>query len=109
MGVVAIACYRPKNGREKELLALTKTHVPTLLKEGLVENRPAICGRARDGTLVEVFVWKSQDSIKAAHSNAAVGALWKRYGELADFVMLRDLSESAQLFAEFEFLPLAEA
>lgn len=106
MGVMVIACYRPKPGKEAELLALTKTHVPTLVREGLVEKRPPLAGRAKDGTIVEVFIWKSREAIEAAHKNAAVGAMWARFAELADFVMTRDLAEAGDLFAEFEWTPL---
>ena len=106
MSVMVIACYRPKPGRAAELLALTRTHLPTLVKEGLAEDRPATLGRAQDGTLVEVFVWKSREAIAAAHQNPLVGALWAKYGEIADFAMTKDLAEAGALFAEFEWLDL---
>lgn len=106
MGVMAFACYRPKPGKEAELLALTRTHLPLLIREGLAEDRPSMLGRARDGTLVEAFVWKSREAIDAAHKNAAVGALWAKYGEIADFVMTKDLPEAAAVFPEFEAVPL---
>jgi hypothetical protein len=102
MGVMVIACYRPKKGKEKDLLALTRTHVPILVKEGLAEDRPAAVGRAKDGTIVEVFVWKSKAAIEQAHRSAVVGSLWAKFGEIADFVMAKDLAEARDLFAEFE-------
>lgn len=106
MGVMVIACYRPKPGRDAELLALTRTHLPVLVKQGLAEDRPPMLGRAQDGTLVEVFVWKSKEAIDDAHKNPAVGALWAKYGEIADFVMTKDLAEASSLFAELDFVPL---
>ncbi len=106
MGVMVIACYRAKPGKDAELEALTKTHLPVLVREGLAENRPSMVGRARDGAIVEAFIWKSRESIDAAHANPAVGALWAKFGEIADFTMLKDLSEAADLFAEFEWLKL---
>jgi CDGSH-type Zn-finger protein len=106
MGVMAAACYRPKPGKEAELAALTRAHVPILVREGLAEPAPRIGGRAKDGTLVEIFVWKSPEAIAAAHENPAVQALWSRYAEIADFVSLKDLAEAQDLFAEFEWLPL---
>jgi CDGSH-type Zn-finger protein len=106
---MVIACYRPKPGKDAELLALTRTHLPVLIREGLAEDRPPTLGRAGDGTLVEVFVWKSKEAIDAAHKNPAVGALWAKYGEVADFVMTKDLAEASGLFAELEWIPLDPA
>lgn len=106
MGVMVIACYRPKPGKSAEVEALTKAHVPTLVAEGLAENRPPLAGRAKDGTIVEAFVWKSRAAIEAAHSNPVVGALWAKFADLAEFVVLKDLAEAGDLFAEFEWLKL---
>jgi len=106
MGVMVIACYRPRPGKDAEVLALTKTHLPLLVKEGLAENRPPLIGRAKDGTIVEVFVWKSPEAVKAAHSNKAVGELWAEFGGVADYRMVKDLAEAGDLFAEFDWLKL---
>jgi hypothetical protein len=35
-GVIAVVAYRPKRGKDKELLDLVRARVPTLRKEGLV-------------------------------------------------------------------------
>ena len=35
-GVIAVVAYRPKRGKDKELLELVCARVPTLHKEGLV-------------------------------------------------------------------------
>jgi quinol monooxygenase YgiN len=58
-GVIVIVAYRPKPGKEAELLELVRTRVPTLRKEGLVSDRAPIMMRARDGTIIEVSEWKS--------------------------------------------------
>jgi CDGSH-type Zn-finger protein len=108
MGVMVIASYRPKPGKAGELLALTRSHLPVLVKEGLAEAGLRLCGRAKDGTLVEVFVWKSAEAIEAAHKNPAVGALWRQFGQIAEFVMAKDLVEAGTLFSEFEWLPVDE-
>lgn len=106
MGVVAIACYRPKEGKDAALMALMKTHLPILREQGLVEDVPSICGRAKDGTVVEVFVWKSQDAIDAAHANDAVLAMWNDYNEVCDYVTIGELAEAKELFTPLEFVPL---
>ena len=86
MPIIVVACYRPKPGKEKDLLACTRDHIPTLAAQGLVTERKAIVGRAKDGTIVEVFEWKSQAAIEKAHSNPEVLKLWQRYGECCDYV-----------------------
>jgi len=106
MGIVAVACYRPKKGKEAALMELMKTHLPILQGQGLVEDVPSICGRAKDGTIVEVFVWKSQDAIDAAHKNAAVQAMWKDYNEACEYVTFGGLAEAKELFSPLEHVPL---
>lgn len=109
MGVMVVAVYRPKPGKAGELLGLVRGHVPLLRAEGLVGAEPALCGRAADGALVEIFVWKSAEAVRRAHENPAVGALWAKFAAAADWIMFKDLAEAGQLFAEFEFVDLGPA
>lgn len=76
-GVVVIVAYRPKVGSGEALLELVRNRVPTLRKEGLVSERSPIIMKARDGTLVEVSEWKSEEAIRDAHQNPNVLAMWK--------------------------------
>ncbi len=101
MGVIVIACYRPKTSKDAELLQLTKEHVPILREQGLVTQRTPIVARAEDGTLIEVFEWESQEAIDRAHENEEVLKLWQRYGALCEYVKLADVKESAQQWASF--------
>ncbi len=100
MSHLAIACYRPKPGKDGALLALMREHVPILRGEGLATARASIVGRAADGTIVEVFEWVSAAAVEAAHTNAAVLAMWDRYAEVCDYVRLVDLAEASDLFAQ---------
>ena len=102
MGVVSIACYRPKPGKADELELLMREHIPILRKEGLVTDRAPYAMRAQDGTIVEVFEWKSKEAIEGAHANGEVIKLWARYGAACDYVSLSTLSEAQQMFASFE-------
>ena len=99
--VVVIVAYRPKPGKEAELLDLVHNRVPTLLKEGLVTDREPIIVRARDGTIIEVSEWKSQQAIDAAHKNANVWAMWEKFFAACEFVPLKDLAEAGEMFAGF--------
>jgi hypothetical protein len=95
---MVIACYRPKPGKDAELFKLMKTHLPTLRKEGLVGDGPSLAGRARDGTIVEIFCWKSQGAIDAAHKNAAVGSMWQAFGAVCDYVAISGVDGASDLF-----------
>ncbi len=101
-GVCVIVAYRPKPGNEKEVLALVRARVPTLLKEELVTHRPPVIMRARDGTIVEVSEWKSRAAIEAAHQNPNVLAMWNKFLAVCDCVPLKTLAEAEEMFAGFE-------
>lgn len=101
-GVFVIVAYRPKPGKEEELLAIVRSRVPTLRKEGLVTDRVPVLMRAKNGTLIEVSEWKSREAIDAAHKNPTVLALWNKFFAVCDCVPLETLPESSEMFAGFE-------
>ncbi len=101
MGVMVMALFRPRPGLEDALLACTRDHLPVLRAEGLATERESVVLRAADGTLVEIFEWRSHAAIEAAHANAAVARLWERYAACCDYVTLGDLAEARQMFPEF--------
>src|SRR5437870_5263011 len=101
-GVIVIVAYRPKPGKEKELLELVRNRVPTLRKENLVTDRVPTIMRTRDGTIIEVSEWKSKEAIDAAHKDPKVLAMWNRFFAVCDCVPLKSLPEANELFAGFE-------
>lgn len=104
--VMVIACYRPKPGKETALIELLPTHLPALRAEGLVGDGPSLAGRAPDGTIVEVFRWKSEAAIEAAHENPVVGALWEKFGAVCDYVSIADVAGARDLFTPLEPLDI---
>jgi quinol monooxygenase YgiN len=100
-GVCAVVAYRPKPGKEQELLELVRSRVPILRNEGLVTNRVPTIMRSRDGTIVEVSEWKSREAIDAAHKNPNVLAMWNKFFAVCDCVPLNTLPEAADMFAGF--------
>ena len=100
-GVCAVVAYRPKPGKERELLKPVRNRVPTLRKEGLVTDRTPTIMRSRDGTILEVSEWKSRDAIDAAHKNPNVLAMWDKFFAVCDCVPLNTLPEAADMFAGF--------
>jgi quinol monooxygenase YgiN len=105
MGRIVIVGYRPKAGCREALRALVTRHVTRLRELGLASERPAIVMEAKDGTLVEVFEWRSSAAIDEAHGHPAVQALWAEFERVCEYVPVGTLTESMQLFSEFT--PLA--
>jgi len=101
MGVTVMALFRPKPGKEAELMACMRDHLPVLRAQGLATDRPNTILRAKDGTLVEIFEWQSQAAIDAAHRDPEVGKLWARYEQCCSYVTLADLPESHEMFPSF--------
>jgi hypothetical protein len=104
--VIVIVAYRPRPGKEALLLELTKQHVPILRGQGLATDRPVQAMRSADGTIIEVFEWKSHAAIDAAHTNPVVLKMWERYAEASDYSPLINIKECSDLFAGFEPIDL---
>ncbi len=102
MGRFVIVAYTPKPGMAEQLMAAVRKHLRVLRAEELVTDRPASVMRAGDGTILEVFEWRSADAIAKAHKTPAVQALWAEFGAACDYRPLSGLAECQQLFAEFE-------
>jgi quinol monooxygenase YgiN len=101
MGRIVIVGYKPKPGKAETLRSLARTHIQRLRAEGLVTPREAIIMEANDGTIIEVFEWKSKEAIESAHTNLVVQALWKEFSDACDYVPVASIAEAKQLFAEF--------
>ncbi len=102
MGRFAIVAYTPKPGKNEQLLAAVRKHLDVLRAEHLVTEKPGYVMRAADGTIIEVFEWRSADAVQQAHGNRAVQALWAEFGAACDYTPLSKLAESQQMFAEFD-------
>ena len=100
--VIVIAVYRPREGKTAELEGLMREHIPILLSQGLVTDRKSIAMRAKDGTILEVFEWKSQKAIESAHTNPVIMDMWNRYSEACTYQKVVDVAESSDPWAGFE-------
>jgi hypothetical protein len=101
MGVIVIVAYRPKPGKEPLLLELTKEHLRILRGQDLATERSPYAMKAHDGTVIEVFEWKSKEAIAAAHTNPVVLKMWERYSEACEIVPLASVKECGDMFAGF--------
>ncbi len=97
---LSIVAYKPKPGKDAELMALTREHVPYLRSIGAATERPNIIATAADGTVVEVFEW-AEGGLEKAHSHTGMSDLWTRYSAACDYVPLKTLQEAGMTFANF--------
>ncbi len=106
MSRFVIVAYTPKAGKEQQLLTAVKKHLQVLRAEQLVTDKPAYVMRSEDGTIVEIFEWRSKDAVEQAHNSPAVQSLWEEFGAACDYTPLAKLAESQQMFAEFDSVPM---
>lgn len=97
---LSIVAYKPKPGKEADLMDLTREHVPYLRSIGLATERPHTIATASDGTVIEIFEWV-EGGVEKAHEHTGLRDLWMRYSSTCDFVKLNTLDESSQTFANF--------
>ena len=102
MGRFVIVAYKPKPGQRDALAAAVEKHLRVLSAENLATDKTPYVMQAADGTVVEVFEWRSAEAISAAHKNPAVQALWGEFAAVCDYVPLASLAEAQQMFAEFD-------
>jgi len=105
MGRVVIAAFKPKPAMQQQLLAVVEKHWRILQAQSLVTDRPRYAMQSADGTVVEVFEWRSPEAIEQAHHNPAVLALWAEFEAACDYVPVCALPESQHPFSEFQALP----
>ena len=84
-----LCTYRPKRGKEKELLSLVKNNWTTLKRAGLVTKDRAAVYRATDKKsgrmyFVESFSWRDEAASTAAHTIPEVKAVWDAMGPLLE-------------------------
>ena len=101
-GRIVIVGLRPMHGQEKALLKLVKSHIHILREEKLVTDREPIVMQAEDGTVIEVFEWKSKEAIEAAHGNVAVMQLWEEFSKICEYIPASTISECKEIFSEFK-------
>ena len=98
---IVIVAYKPKAGKAEALKQLMREHLSVLKSQNLVTNRASIIMEAKDGTIIEVFEWKSKSAIEQAHSNPVVLKMWEKYAESCEYIPVGQVEETTKLFSEF--------
>jgi predicted membrane GTPase involved in stress response len=106
MANMVIAVYRPREGRQSQLLELVREHVPALRRLGLATARPPVVLRAKDGSLLELFEWVSAEAVEQAHHHPEVQKLWARFEEVCEWTPLGALEEAKVPFSHFDLVEL---
>lgn len=107
MGRMVVAAFRPKPGMDQQLRKVVERHWRVLDEQGLVTQRPRQVMLATDGTVVEVFEWRSAQAVDEAHRNPAVQALWADFEAVCEYVPLSALPEAQHPFSEFVALDMS--
>jgi hypothetical protein len=105
MGRFVIVAFKPKPAMQQQLLALVAKHWRILQAQSLVTEKPCYVMQSADGTVLEVFEWRSPEAIEQAHHNPAVLSLWAEFQAVCEYVPIAGLSEAQHPFSEFQALP----
>jgi Antibiotic biosynthesis monooxygenase len=104
MGQISIAAFKAKSGKEAELIRIIDDRLPLLRRLGLATDRAEVRCRSKDGVVITISEWSSQEAIDRAHKTPEVGELWGRFAACCDWVKLDSISECREDFATFEAL-----
>jgi quinol monooxygenase YgiN len=102
MGLISIAAFTPKRGKEAELLKVIDDRLPLLRRLGLATDRAEIRCRSKDRVIISISEWTDQAAIDRAHTTPEVLALWGRFAACCEWVKLTDIAECKADFATFE-------
>ena len=102
MGLISVAGFKPKPGKEAELMAVIEDRIPLLRRLGLATSREPVLMRSRDGTIIQVSEWTSEEAIAKAHETPEVLELWGRFDACCTYIKLEALPESRDDFATFK-------
>lgn len=101
MGRIVISAFKPKEGKAEELKKIVLEHLPVLKSQNLVTERSSIIMEAKDGTIIEVFEWISEEAVEVAHTNPEVMKIWDRFAEVCDYVPINSVEEAGFPFSHF--------
>ncbi len=102
MGRISIAAFKPKPGKENELLQIIADRVPLLRRLGYCTDREPITMRSRDGVIIQVSEWADDAAIEKAHETPEVLEMWRCFDACSEYVKLDALAEGHDDFATFD-------
>ena len=106
MSRTGIVLYRPRKGKELELISMIRDHFPFLRTEGFITNKKVMAMKAKDGCVMVVFEWVSPESIVEAEKHSGVHEIWMQVSKVSDFEKPSNLKEFQEVFPDFETIEL---
>jgi hypothetical protein len=104
MSRIGFVLYRPRKGKEDELVKMIQTHFPLLRREGLITDRKAMGMKTNDGSIMVVFEWMTPESIEKAALHSGVQNIWMKVSKISDFDKPGSIAEFHDMFPDFEAL-----
>ena len=101
---LTLSVYRPRPGREGELLPHLHEEIAALRARGHITARPAVICRAPDGAYLVVSEWASPTAVDDAHGDESIVEIWRRKDGLAEYLAPADLDGSAAPFASYDVI-----
>lgn len=102
MGRISVAAFKPKAGKEADVLKVIASRLPLLRKLKLATDREPILMRSRAGVIIQISEWVDDAAIERAHQTPDVLKMWDEFAACCDYVRLNTLAESDDDFATFE-------
>jgi hypothetical protein len=99
---IALILYSPRKGREQELVDMLQNNIPVMRKLGLVTDREQIIARSKDGSILQVFEWKRDDSQDQAMAHPVCQDMWLKVGNISEFQKPVAVAEFNEVFSMFE-------
>lgn len=56
---------------------------------------------AGNGTIIEVFGWKSKETLESTLLNPEVQTMWNKYSKVCRYMPLGTLKDAENIFSEF--------
>ena len=102
MRPVGIIVYRPHKGKEEELLSHLRTAFPMLRRNGFITDSKVIGLKARDGRIMVIFEWASEEAIDLVGEHPEVQEYWMEQDKISTFEKAAGLPEFQRTVPVFE-------
>lgn len=99
---IGIVLYRPRKGKDEEVLNMIRDHFPFLRRLGFLTERKVMAMRTREGSIIVVFEWVSAESIAKAEVHERVQEIWMQVSKISDFDKPGTAKELNEVFPDFE-------
>ena len=99
---LSLSAYRPRPGREVELVAHFRSEVAAMRIRGHITSRPAPICRTSRGEYLVVIEWVTPTSVDEAHRDPVVLDIWKRKEALVEYIGPAALDGSDTPFVSYE-------